>query len=945
MKKTSLKPKSDTRYKKDEPLRRDVRFLGSLLGKVLVEQEGRRVFNEVECMRVMCKMLRANPEDGLKKILTKKVNRLNNATSRKIIRAFSIYFQLINMAELYHRVRRRRSYRLVMESAPQKGSIEEVVGSLKAEGIKKRLLREVLTNLQIELVITAHPTEAVRKTILNKQKRIAGLLERLDDKYLSSSEKDNLKGDIYREVTTLWQTDEIRHDKPTVLDEVRNGLFYFDEIFYDALPMLHDELERQLKTHYPGSDLRVPPILRFGSWIGGDRDGNPLVDDNVMEIAIKMQKHLALQKYLSLAESVSEALSMSKEIAPVSKKLDDSIYEDERNMPSYNLYISRRNPDERYRKKLSFIIQKLRNTVNFNSPNVDEERKKRLEKYYTNKWELIEDLEVMADSLKKNRGEIVANGKIGLLLAQVNLFGLHMAKLDVREHSDRIRVAVAEISKKLRWTKKEYLGMKDDERTELLNDKMAGFSPVIERHSPLPEASRKMIDTFLKIKYINEHISGEAIDTFIISNTNDACNVLEILFLAKEAGLCSLSGDGKLRSRLNIVPLFESISALRGADVVMEKLFTNNNYSAHLKARDRIQEIMIGYSDSNKDGGYFTSNWELYKTQIRLSELARSYAIRLKLFHGRGGTVGRGGGPANQAILAHPKGTINGRIKITEQGEVVSSKYLLLDIALRNLGLVTSAVIKASLRDALEEEIGKTEAEWWEIMEKISQSSFRYYRRLVFEDKEFKEYFFSATPIQEIGSLNIGSRPAWRKRTERIEDLRAIPWVFSWTQSRHLLPGWYSVGSSLKNFINEKPHRHINKLNEMYLKWPFFKALIDNLQMTLAKADMGIAKLYAGLVKSRKIRERIFADIVEEYSLTKKLVAKISGSKELLDNNIILKRSIVLRNPYVDPLSYIQVRLLKKLRSKGISKKERDDLTFMVLLTINGIAAGMRNTG
>ncbi|OGL39815.1 MAG: phosphoenolpyruvate carboxylase [Candidatus Schekmanbacteria bacterium GWA2_38_9] len=938
--------KKNSRFQKDEPLRKDVYFLGNALGNILKEQEGIEVFNSVESVRILCKELRSEFSANLEKALIKKIEKMDNETSNKIIKAFSIYFQLVNIAEQNHRIRRRRAYLVMDEPKPQPGSVAEVAAILRREGLTLKKIESLFKKLATELIITAHPTEAMRRTILNKHKRMSILLCSLEKEYLPQIEKDRIIDDIYGEITALWQTDEIRHEKPTVFDEIRNGLFYFDDIFFDTLPRLYDEINYEFKNNFGGHDFKIPTFLRFGSWIGGDRDGNPLVDDNVMESALRMQKEMILEKYRVSVELLIKSLGISTRITGVSRKLLKSLKADEKEMPDFVKMVIRRNRGELYRRKLAFILQKIRNTIEYNRNRTPDKNRKRIECYYRDENELLNDLNLIKESIISHCGERIAFGELTKLIRQVELFGIHLAKLDIREHSKQHTLAIAEIGKNLNWFESDYITVDEDEKISVLTDKIKRLS---FDNSPfnsisLSHQTRKIINTFKNIKRMLDEISSKAIDTYIISNTCSASNVLEVLYLTKASGLYTRNGNGKVISKLNIVPLFESIRDLKKSPEIMSVLFENQCYRKHLKARGMIQEIMLGYSDSNKDGGYLASNWELYKAQIELSRIARKNGISLKLFHGRGGTVGRGGGPTNQAILAQPKGTVNGKIKITEQGEVVSSKYSLPEIAMRNLEAVTSAVILSTVGREESEEILKRQKEWAEIMEELSETSYKIYREFI-NKKDFIEYFYTATPIKEIGELNIGSRPAKRKPGKRIGDLRAIPWVFAWMQNRHVLPGWFGVGTAFYRYYIKNQRENIKTLKEMYSRWQFFKAIIDNIEMTLGKADMRIAIRYAGLLKDKKMREPIFHIIENEYELTKEMVLKITGQKNFLDKSLLLQRSIKLRNPYVDPLSYIQVNLLTKLRKENISVKDKREITAMILLTINGIAAGMRNTG
>ncbi|MBI5376689.1 MAG: phosphoenolpyruvate carboxylase [Candidatus Schekmanbacteria bacterium] len=930
-----------SRQLKDKPLSHDVRYLGNLLGEVLFEQAGKEVFDIEEKVRLLSKELRNRYNQDSDKKIRQIIGKIDNGKLVSVIRAFSHYFQLVNMAEQYHRIRRRKAYKQVKEPVFQQGSIEELGLWLKEKGVTSRELDSCLQKIAVELVTTAHPTEAVRRTSLAKLKHIAELLEKKDRMFLSSVEGESLQEEFKREITLLWQTDEVRRDKPTVMDEIRNGLYYYDEIFYNSLPQLHREFEQVVAKNIGSGMFKSPELITFGTWIGGDRDGNPLVTNDVTITAARYQKDLILNRYRSDCRNLLESLSVSTRIVPADDCLMASISGDEKNMPALALSLSGRNSNEPYRKKLSFMIEKLNNTIqkNYASPPKGPVEKIELKKIYSEEAEFISDLECLKKSLEENNGEIISRGELGTLIRKARLFGFYLARFDIREYSKKITSAAGEVCEAAGICKaSDYAQMKDEERTNLLSLAMESAENVRTKTGKLSEETLKITGAFETIKKLLNEISPKSVQSFIISNTSGASHVMEVLLLCR-------------KSLIDIVPLFESIETLRNAPQVMKILWENPVYSSHLEKRGMLQEVMLGYSDSNKDGGYFTSTWELYKAQKELSCLAERHSVELKLFHGRGGTVGRGGGPTNAAILALPDGCMNGKIKLTEQGEVISSKYLLKDIAMRNLELVLSAVVMKTMSllddakrdDAKRSNVCETDSRE-EVMEEISLYSFKNYRELVYDDEGFIDYFYEASPIEEIGLLNIGSRPAKRKSSRRIEDLRAIPWVFSWTQNRHILPGWFAVGSALKKFIGNSNVRK-KTIRDIYLNWPFFRVMIDNLEMTLLKTDMRIARNYTELVNDRKIANRIFKRIEDEYKLTTAMTLFITGHNKLLENNQILRRSIELRNPYIDPLSYIQVKLLKELRNRRLSSSERQRLTFMVLLTINGIAAGMRNTG
>lgn len=965
-----------SRRAKDAPLRADIRRLGDLLGDTLKKLGGQRLFETEEHVRLLCKRLRAMPSLADERRLKRLLRSLDLDETIGVIRAFSVYFQLVNIAEQHHRIRRKRHYELHTPNHPQRGSLADTFRRLSSEvaspGEMRQLVQKIVDRLEVMPVMTAHPTEAARRTLLMKHRRIADLLAAFDRRDLTPRERDRLQERLATEVEMIWQTDEVRQTQPTVLDEVGNGLYYFDATLFDALPTLLEELERRLDESFPGVRLRdgAAPI-RFGSWIGGDRDGNPYVTPEVTWEALRRQQRLILRKYLAAVADLSQRLSQSQRFAPPTEELRASLADDARLMPEIADEIVRRNPEEPYRQKLSFIYVRLENTLRRNRDLASALRiespqtlistrpglpiitrltrpKETPDLVYRTGRELWEDLRLIRDSLLANQAAHAAR-EVDRLMRQTAAFDLHLATLDLRQHSERHTAALAEVTHAL-GMKRDYAQMDESERVAWLTEELTSPRPLFSPDARFSDETTETLNVFRVARRALDEISAGAVRTYIVSMTRDASDLLAVLVLAKQAGLWQwpTSGDDDLpTSRLAVVPLFETIDDLRRAPDVMDRLFANPVYQKHLRAHADLQEIMIGYSDSSKDGGILTSAWELYKAQERLWAKARAHAIELRLFHGRGGSIGRGGGPTHEAILAQPPGTVAGRIKITEQGEVISSKYGLPEIALRNLEMTTAAVIAASLPRADDARA----ARWEEAMERISEEAFAAYRRFVRETDGFYDYFTQATPIEELQHLRIGSRPTRRKTGSRnLDDLRAIPWVFGWTQSRHLVPGWLAVGTALESFLRQSPRAHLRLLREMYRDWPFFHSTLSNIEMALAKADMRIARQYAARTPDKKLGRRIFRLLAEEYDRTRRMVLAISGEKRLLDNWPVLQRSIAVRNPYVDPMSYLQVELLARKRACAsgacdLPAEERDRLLYAILLTINGIAAGLRNTG
>lgn len=912
---------------KEKPLRVDVRFLGNILGKVIIHQEGKEIFDVEEKIRALTKEMRSRYVKSQKDDLVATIKTLSDKEIYKVARAFTTYFKLVNIAEQNHRIRRRREYKYVSDIRDSvEGSVESLFRTLGERKIPYSEFRALVEKMSIELVLTAHPTEVNRHIVLEKFRRISHYLEEFQNPILSAEEKKAIHMKIKAEVISLWQTEEVPSFKITPIDEARSAQYYFKETIFEALATVYLEFEERIKEHYGLEEIKLPPFFRFGSWVGGDRDGNPFVTHDITLEVLKMQMELVLEKYLEQVGLLINQLSSSRKQVDVSGELLESI-EMDRKLLKHGSGI--RNADESYRIKLSFIKSKIEGTL----------KRIKGEIYnisYANKDQLIDDLEILDTSLRENRGGLLADLTLKKLIRQVSVFGFHMAKLDIRQNSEVHVRAIKEITKGLNLV--NYMELSEENRFSWLESEINNPRPLLPVWLDLSAQTSEVLKTFAAIKLALTDINAECIDTYIISMTSSASNVLEVLLFAKEAGLY-INDNGKVSSKLNIVPLFETIDDFKNAPQIMKTLYESKVYREHLKARGDMSEIMIGYSDSGKDGGHLCASWEIHKAQRALKKLADEYGVRNKFFHGRGGTVSRGGGPTNQAILARPSGTVDGMIKITEQGEVVYSNYSLPEIAEDNLELVLSSVILTSLGKE------KINRQWQDVMEELSMHARRAWRRLVYENQDFYPYFSQATPISVLQQMQIGSRPAKRKQTDRIEDLRAIPWVFSWTQNRHLLTGFYSVGTALNEFIKQDPKTNLKLLKDMYKNWRFFKSHIDNIQMTLSKADMWIALEYSLLVNPRELGKNIFEKVREEYKLTNDLVLKITNQEEVLDNNPYLQKSIDLRNPYIDSLSYIQVALLRRLSRDDVSQQEREDLTDIVKLTVNGIASGLKNTG
>lgn len=927
----------------DSRLQADIQYLEDALSEVIMEQEGGELFHLIEEFEHACKKIKDQYNPSIEEFLLRESEKLDLPTSSKLIQAFALYFYLLNTAEENFGMQRRREIK--RQGGSITGSFEDCLSRLKDKGVDRQTILEIINNLSIEPVMTAHPTEAKRLTILKKYRKIYLTIFKKENPIWTPEEKALLRQEILNEIQKLWQTGDIFLDRPTVQEEITNGLHYFRETFYPVIPKLNLSFKRAMERFYPDNELYLPPFLKFGSWIGGDRDGNPNVTPDLTRWALKAQKDLILSLYIRSVNELIGSLSQSTTKVNVSAELLASIENDIADMPDIGQRVIDRNPYEPYRQKLSFIKIRLEKTKDANNADLPSQAA-HSERLYQIPSEFLEDLHIIRRSLHENNGSRTAEIEIDALIKRVEVFGFRLVRLDIREEASKHTRAICEIFERL-GIYRDFPDLSEEEKIRVLITEIENRRPLIYEDMNLSPECIRTVETFRVIKWARENISPEAITTYIISMTHKISDILTVLLLAKETGLYRGNNNPPIppveTASIDIVPLFETIDDLRRSGEIMGGLFSLPLYRKYLEQRGGLQEIMLGYSDSSKDGGILTSSWELYNAQKILRDIAQRHGIRLRLFHGRGGTVGRGGGPTHKAILAGPPGTILSNIKITEQGEVISSKYANQGTALHNLELIVAGVIEAST-PAFHDEINTLDDKYTPVLDKISDVAYTLYRELV-DDPDFYAYFIHATPINEIGLAKIGSRPQKRKESWRIEDLRAIPWIFSWTQSRNMLPAWYPIGTTFKRFIAGNPEANASILKEMYQKWPFFENLLDNIQMTMAKADMNIAHLYSHLVPDEAIRDRIFDIMKREFESSREMILLITGQKNLLDNDPWLQRSLQLRNPFMDPINYIQVNLLKQLRAKETTTVKKKELTDTVLLTISCIAAGMRNTG
>ena len=903
---------SHDRDVKEAPLRRDVRSLGRLLGEVLKEQVGDSLFSAVEELRLLLiehRELHAqsgHDAENARRLIDRAettVSRLEIAEAHQMSKAFAIYFELTNLAETNHRKRRRRAAQTSPELLAQPGSFLGTLRRMRDAGITQQQALEWLAKIEVILVFTAHPTEVARRTVLFKRQRIAAELEQLDRLPLTERESEQHEQAIIAEITALWQTDEVRRRQPTVSDEIRMGLDYYPTVLFETLPRLYEELAEDFREAF-GDDLpanRVPRVLRFGSWIGGDRDGNPLVTPQCTRDALQIARDTILDYYVERVNDLIWQLSPSTYQVPVSTQLEAALSSYAATVSAPELNAERHPPQEVYRRFLDFVLARLvlaKDAANNTSA-------------YKNAAEFRDDLSVARQSLSANGGERVARFLFDPLLRQVDTFGFHLHTLDVREHASIHKQALLELS-----------------------------NVVAADNGGLPPAPSKetvnLLDALRMVSDLKRDFPPEAIRSYVLSGTQTASDVTTLVSLAELSGVQVVSAN-ESDPGVMPVPLFESIEDLRNCPEICRNLWTSADYARLLDSWGRRQEVMLGYSDSNKDGGMLTSTWEIFKAHRALHRVAAECNVKLTLFHGRGGTVGRGGGPTHHAIIAQPQGAFTGQIKITEQGEVMNWKYSDRVLAERNLELMIAASLEALSRPA---DVADLDQESEAALEKMSQDAFEFYREKIAENEAILTYFEEATPVKELEHVRIGSRPTRRGARRGLGDLRAIPWVFGWMQSRHVVPAWFGVGFALERF-SERSSRDAELLEKLMTEFPFFTELIANVEIGLAKADLSIARLYAGLVSDAALSERVFAMLFEEFERTKAVVLRLTRQTTLLENNPVLARSIRLRNPYVDPLSLIQVELLRRKR-RG---EDNDDLNYALAATINGIAAGLRNTG
>ncbi len=935
------KPLSRTRDNKDQPLFQDIRYLGRLLGDVVREQEGEAVYEVVETIRQTAVRFRREDDSDAALALEKKLRSLSPEQTVSVVRAFSYFSHLANIAEDRHRNRRHRIHALA-GSASQAGTIGYTLARLKrADVATPPALQQFFAAALIMPVLTAHPTEVQRKSILDAQHDIARLLAERDQP-LTLTERAHNETMLRARVTSLWQTRMLRDARLTVDDEIENALSYYHATFLSEIPALYAGLEATLAEH--GLGTRLAPFLQMGSWIGGDRDGNPNVDAATLKRAITRQAAVIFEHYLQQVHALGAELSVSNLLAGASDALQA--------LAEASPDTSPHRVDEPYRRALIGVYARLAASARMR---LGTEARAMLDVAhdatpYADATAFTADLQVLVDSLAAHHGASLATPRLAPLMRAAEVFGFHLASIDLRQSSDIHESVIAELLQRA-GVEAHYAALDEAAKQRVLLAELAQARPLRSPwldYSPLAQSE---LDILEAARQTREQFGARAVRNYIISHTESVSDLLEVMLLQKETGLLQgrLGDPGEpAQAGLMVIPLFETIPDLRAAQHIMGELMALPGMKALIEAQGGEQEVMLGYSDSNKDGGFLTSSWELYRAELALVSLFSQHGVTLRLFHGRGGTVGRGGGPTYQAILSQPPGTVDGQIRLTEQGEVIASKFGNPEIGRRNLETVVAATLEASLLPS-----GNTPAQlpaFEATMQSLSDTAMAAYRALVYETPGFTDYFFSSTPIAEIAALNIGSRPASRKlqdpKQRRIEDLRAIPWGFSWGQCRLLLTGWYGFGSAITAHLDEAPdaterNRRLAQLKKMHKTWPFFSNLLSNMDMVLAKTDLAVASRYAQLVADKKLRQQVFGRIVAEWERTSLALAEITGKTERLADNPLLARSIKNRFPYLDPLNHLQVELLKRHRAGERNPR----LERGIHLTINGIAAGLRNTG
>jgi len=898
------------------PLSEQINLLGGLLGQIIQAQASPDMLNLVEELRQLTKQAITQHEPHLRRQVVDRIKKLNLKDIEWLLRAFTTFFYLVNQSEQQEIIRINRERARLLPEVDRVESIDEAVGILRRANYELEDVIKILSRLDIQPTLTAHPTEARRRTILYKQEHLASLIDQLRYGKPTPKERDELFHQMHNQIGLLVASDKVRASKPTVIDEVENGLHYLRNAIWETIPRIHKDVGYAIERHY-NKKIHVPVFLKFRSWIGGDRDGNPNVTAEITRKTFLMHRRTALARYLEDLRMLRRDLSLSELQLNIPSILYESIERDEESL-NLSTHEIRQFVQEPFRRKISFMMQRIKLARDGDF------------EIYNSKW-FLEDLKLLARTLEEIGYEnLVSHGRLGTIILQAQAFGFHMVSLDIRQHSRHHGNAVAKLFKVSRVCD-DYLGLAEKDKLEYLSRELQNPRPLLPPGVKLSDDVQEVLNTFAGIKEIIEY-SPDAFGSYVISMTHAVSHVVEVLLLAKEAGLWRIE-DGKVSSPIDVVPLFETIEDLNLADDLLTGMFEHPAYKKHLEHRGSMQEIMLGYSDSNKDGGYWMANWALHKAQGQIGRICKNAGIDLRLFHGRGGTVGRGGGRAGQAIIAMPRIIHNGRIRFTEQGEVISFRYALPAIAHRHLEQIVRAMLIAPLRVADEKEDAV-------IMQRIADVSMKAYRSLI-HAPEFWPWYASSTPIEQISRLPIASRPVSRGSVDEVDfgGLRAIPWVFAWTQTRYIVPGWYGAGEGFEEVLQA----HTADLQRMYKEWPFFQAVLNSAQREMARTRLDIASEYLTLASDPESGRRINQRIVEDYKKAEMAILEITGYEKLCGHAPVFRKSVALRNPYSDVLNLLQVELIRRSRNDLESDKER--LIQALLLSVNGIAAAMQSTG
>jgi len=929
----------------DKQLRARVKLFGNLLGNVLLSHAGVKVYDAVEKLRKGFIELHQQEDAAKRQNLMTLIESLDEKTLTLVVRAFSTYFSLVNVAEEASQLQLRRR-QLRSNKNLWRGSFDSALGEFKHMGMSAERLQTLLDRLAYIPVFTAHPTEAKPRAVLHALRRIFLSNEKLNDTRLGKSQRQDVINQLETQIQILWRTDEVRESRPQVRDEINNGLYYFRESLFQAVPMVYRNLETQLRKHYPHEPISVPSFLHFGSWIGGDRDGNPNVKPETTELAIRLQSEAVLEEYVRRLTLVFKQLTHSSQLCTPSDAFLDSLHADEALQDIVFPVKLLKYKQAPYRRKIAFMryrlqqnLDKTRALINDKHADVSEYCHR-----YSSESALLNDLQTIHDSLLSHGDKRIADCVLTDFIRLVQSFGFYLMHLDVRQESTRHTETIIEIFKQLHPSI-DYDNLNEEERQQCLAELIQqADTPLTVDKKTLSDNCLDTLGIFEVIEKLYDEISSKAFGEYVISMTHQASHIMEVMWLATLVGLAGKNDTGDYFCKIRISPLFETIEDLNHIESVLAQLFGNNVYKQLLNVSGGLQEVMLGYSDSCKDGGILASSWQLFEAQQKVIALADANQLDCRLFHGRGGTIGRGGGPTHESILSQPEGTVHGQIKFTEQGEVLSNKYSNEETAVYELTLGVTGLMLASRYQIMPGASTATD-ENMQVMREIMQIGEDSYRTLTDKTEGFLDYFYEATPVSEIALMNIGSRPSHRKSGDRSKSsVRAIGWVFGWAQSRQTLPAWYGIGSALEQWIDDNPER-LQTLQNMYQQWPYFRALLSNTEMALYKADMTTAKEYSELCLDDNTRDRVYQLISDECERTRRITLQVSNMTKLLDDIEPLALSLMRRDPYLDPLNHIQVKLLKRYRDESLDENEREKWLNPLLRSINAIAAGMRNTG